>query len=72
MSVILFELGVKASLARVRRASSKAHRGARRRLRRPSTKSEMVADVRSYLRSTQKRPDIVRNYFNEEHVRYAA
>ena len=40
--------------------------------RRPATKAEMVADVRSYLRSTQKRPDIVRNYFNEEHVRYAA
>jgi hypothetical protein len=28
--------------------------------------------VRSYLRSTQKRPELVRNYFNEEHVRYAA
>jgi transposase len=40
--------------------------------RRPSNKAEMVADVRSYLRSTQKRPEIVRNYFNEEHVRYAA
>ena len=40
--------------------------------RRPSNKAEMVADVRSYLRSTQKRPDVVRNYFNEEHVRYAA
>lgn len=40
--------------------------------RRPSNKTEMLADVRSYLRSTQKRPDIVRNYFNEEHVRYAA
>lgn len=40
--------------------------------RRPRTKPEMVADVRSYLRSTQKRPELVRNYFNEEHVRYAA
>ena len=39
--------------------------------RRPSNKAEMVADVRSYLR-TQRRPDIARNYFNEEHVRYAA
>jgi len=28
--------------------------------------------VRSYLRSTQRRPDIVKAYFEEEHVRYAA
>jgi transposase len=40
--------------------------------RRPTNKGEMVADVRSYLRSTQRRPDIVRNYFTAEHVRYAA
>jgi transposase len=40
--------------------------------RRPRTKAEMVADVRSYLRSTQKRPDVIRNYFHEDHVRYAA
>lgn len=40
--------------------------------RRPRNKAEMVAGLRRYLRSTQKRPDIVRNYFNEEHVRYAA
>lgn len=40
--------------------------------RRPATRAEMVADVRSYLRRTQKRPDVVRSYFNEEHVRYAA
>jgi len=40
--------------------------------RRPSDQDEMVADVRSYLRSTQRRPDIVRNYFHERHVQYAA
>jgi hypothetical protein len=28
--------------------------------------------VRSYLHSTQKRPDVVRNFFQAEHVRYAA
>lgn len=40
--------------------------------KRPRTKNEMTADVRSYLRSTQKQPKIVRNYFTEDHVRYAA
>lgn len=40
--------------------------------KRPRTKGQMVADVRSFLRSTQKRPHIVRSYFNEDHVRYAA
>ncbi len=40
--------------------------------RRPATKEEMIADVRSYLRSTRQRPDIVMNYFHEKHVRYAA
>lgn len=40
--------------------------------RRPNDKPEMIADLRGYLRSTQRRPDIVRSYFQEEHVRYAA
>ena len=40
--------------------------------RRPHTKAEMATDVRSYARSTQRRPDVVRNFFKEEHVRYAA
>lgn len=39
---------------------------------RPRTKAEMVAGVRSYLRRTQRRPDLVRSYFREDHVRYAA
>jgi len=38
---------------------------------RPADQSEMIANVRSYLRSTQKRPDIVRSYFEHEDVRYA-
>lgn len=33
---------------------------------------EMVSDLRAYLRSTQKRPDVVRSFFHERHVRYAA
>jgi len=40
--------------------------------RRPETQVEMIGDVRSYLHSTQRRPDIVRNFFQAEHVRYAA
>lgn len=40
--------------------------------RRPGDQSEMIRDVRSYLRSTQKHPQIVMNYFQEEHVAYAA
>lgn len=40
--------------------------------RRPATKPAMAAEVRSYARSTQRRPDVVRSYFREEHVRYAA
>jgi transposase len=40
--------------------------------RRPHNQVELIGDVRSYLRSTQRRPDIVRNYFQAERVRYAA
>jgi len=40
--------------------------------RRPADQGEMITGVRSYLRGTQRRPDIVINYFQEEHVRYAA
>jgi tRNA U34 5-methylaminomethyl-2-thiouridine-forming methyltransferase MnmC len=40
--------------------------------RRPASKPEMADDVRSYARSTQRRPEVVRSYFREEHVRYAA
>lgn len=40
--------------------------------RRPRDLAEMTNDLRTYLRSTQRHPDIVKNYFREEHVRYAA
>lgn len=40
--------------------------------RRPKNQSEMVGNVRSYLRSTQRRTKIVQSYFHERHVRYAA
>lgn len=40
--------------------------------RRARNQPEMLADVRGYLRSTQRRPEIVRGYFQEKHVRYAA
>jgi hypothetical protein len=39
---------------------------------RPADLKQMMHLARTYLRSTQRRPDIVRNYFQEEHVRYAA
>ena len=40
--------------------------------RRPWDRSEMIANVRGYLRATQRRPDIIQRYFHESHVRYAA
>jgi transposase len=39
---------------------------------RPRNLPEMEAGVRSYLRRTQGRPAIVRSYFEERHVQYAA
>lgn len=39
---------------------------------RPRNQTEMIADVRSYLRSTQRQPDIVKRYFEADPVRYAA
>lgn len=40
--------------------------------RRPHNQGELLATVRRYLRSTQCRPNRVRSYFRESHVRYAA
>ena len=40
--------------------------------RNAATPRELESNVRSYLHATQKRADIVRNYFNEKHVSYAA
>ncbi len=39
---------------------------------RPETQTELIAGVRSYLRSTQRQPEIVKSYFHAESVRYAA
>lgn len=39
---------------------------------RPRTKVQMMANLRTYLRSTQKFPDLARRYFHAEAVRYAA
>ena len=40
--------------------------------RRPGAQGQMISDVRGYLRSRQRNPQIVRNYFHEKHVRYAS
>lgn len=39
---------------------------------RPADLGQMLHLTRTYLRSTQRRPDVVRSYFQEKHVRYAA
>jgi transposase len=39
---------------------------------RPATRAQMIQGVRSYLRSTQRQPDIVKRYFHAQSVRYAA
>jgi len=39
---------------------------------RPATKAQMIHQTRSYLASTQKRPDVVQSFFHETHVAYAA
>jgi transposase len=41
-------------------------------VRRPHTPPDLLRNVRGYLRSTQRRPARVRNYFRETHVQYAA
>jgi transposase len=47
----------------------KANAVGRRRAKNPA---DLAANVRGYLRSTQKSPQIVKNYFREVHVCYAA
>ena len=39
--------------------------------RRPCSQEELIGDTRSYLRSTQRRPQLVTRYFEGEYVRYA-
>jgi transposase len=40
--------------------------------KRPTTLGDLMQSVRGYLRSRQRTPGIVRRYFLEPHVRYAA
>jgi len=40
--------------------------------RRPRSKEELIENMRYYLRITQKRPDIVKRFFNAPKVNYAA
>jgi len=39
---------------------------------RPATRNQLLRRTRSRLASTQKRPDVVRSFFEETHVAYAA
>ena len=39
---------------------------------RPRDKAQMIATVRSYLHRRQKQPQVIKNFFREKHVRYAA
>jgi transposase len=39
---------------------------------RPGNVQEMMGNLRSYLRITQARPELVKRYFRERHVQYAA
>lgn len=39
---------------------------------RPTNKTEMIATVRCHLHRRQKQPRVIRNLFQEKHVRYAA
>ena len=40
--------------------------------RRARNQQELISNVRGYLRRRQRQPHIVRHYFQEKHVRYAA
>lgn len=40
--------------------------------RRPAEQADMMQGVRAYLRSTQRRPDLIQNYFHHPSVQYAA
>jgi len=42
------------------------------RRQRPRDQSQMMANARAHLRRRQKQPEVVRNFFEEEHVQYAA
>ncbi|EQD27162.1 ISXo7 transposase, partial [mine drainage metagenome] len=46
----------------------KSHLGRRR----PHTQRELIHNLRSHLHRRQRQPHVVQNFFQEEHVRYAA
>ena len=39
---------------------------------RAHTQDQLISNVRGYLRSRQKKPHVVKSYFQEKHVQYAA
>jgi transposase len=39
---------------------------------RPRTRADLMAATRAWLHRRQKQPEVIRNFFREEHVRYAA
>lgn len=39
---------------------------------RPRNKEELIRNIRGYLRNRQRKPDLVKRYFQEKHVRYAS
>ena len=39
---------------------------------RPRTRAELMSATRAWLHRRQKQPEVIRNFFREEHVRYAA
>jgi len=42
------------------------------RRQRPRDQSQVMANARTHPRRRQKQPEVVRNFFEEEHVQYAA
>ena len=42
------------------------------RKQRPRDQREMMGNVRSHLYRRKKQPEVVKRFFDEEHVRYAA
>ena len=42
------------------------------RKRRPQNREELEKDLRSYLKSNQKKPEKIKNFFKAEKVKYAA
>ena len=39
---------------------------------RPRNKTELLKNIRGYLRNRQRQPDLVKRYFQEKHVKYAS